>query len=355
MCTLWYRAPELLMGLEYGKPMDIWSAGSIFYELIVGRPAFVYGSEKSDVDMSESIARCFKPVTDGGSSQHQSSAYQRRGALEPPEGVNKLKTEFVELYGEMMTAFKRNLSKLNAETAHEILRGCLCPLQGRRINLDALLAAGGRLLADVKKHVYGDITGQQHSGTDTYSLFSADSGVFGPPRSLAGDLSRIAGAPLPSKMERKKESVLAIPAGLFNSGSYHKGRRRAEWQQISQEGGAKAEAWQKLRVCRCHGQCGAREHKNRRKKLCQNEGTHFCRDVYKGFSYYLCAICCLRSLQEAARNRGQRRHVLDVWRRKKRRSRASVEATSGESVILPAPKAGEAFTEACRRSLSALW
>ena len=228
--------------------MDIWSAGSIFYELIVGRPAFVYGSEKSDVDMSESIARCFKPVTDGGSSQHQSSAYQRRGALEPPEGVNKLKTEFVELYGEMMTAFKRNLSTVNAETAHEILRGCLCPLQGRRINLDALLAAGGRLLADVKKHVYGDITGQQHSGTDTDSLFSADSGVFETPRSLAGDLDRIAGAPLPSKMECKKESVLAIPADLFNSGQYHKGRRRAEWQLISGEGGANADALLRLRV-----------------------------------------------------------------------------------------------------------
>ena len=96
---------------------------------------------------------------------------------------------------------------------------------------------------------------------------------------------------MPSKMECKKESVLAIPAGLFNSGRYHKGRRRAEWQQISQEGGAKAEAWQKLRVCRCHGRCGAREHTNRRKKPCQNEGTQLCRDVYKGFSYYLCAHC----------------------------------------------------------------
>ena len=137
MCTLWYRAPELLVGLEYGKPMDIWSAAIIFYELIVGRPAFVYRFAKSDVDMSESIAGCFKAVTDGGSSKHQRSACQGRGAFQPPMGVNKLKSESVELYGHMMTAFQQNLSHLNEKAAHEILRGCLCPLQGQRISLDA--------------------------------------------------------------------------------------------------------------------------------------------------------------------------------------------------------------------------
>ena len=146
-----------------------------------------------------------------------------------------------------------------------------------------LLAAGERLLQAMNKILYDDITGQQQCGKDTDSLFSAESGGFGPPASSAGDLVRIAGAPLPSKMECKKESVLAIPAGLFNSGQYHKGRRRAEWQQISQEGGAKAEAWQKLRVCRCHGQCGARRHVNRRQRLCQNKGTIMCRDNLKGF------------------------------------------------------------------------
>ena len=80
----------------------------------------------------------------------------------------------------------------------------------------------------------------------TQTLFCADSGGFGSPTSFAGDLDRIAGAPLPSKMECKKEPVLAIPADLLNSGQYHKGRRRAEWQLISGEGGAKADAWQKL-------------------------------------------------------------------------------------------------------------
>jgi len=39
--TLWYRAPELLLGInEYSTPVDIWSVGCIFAELILKRPLF---------------------------------------------------------------------------------------------------------------------------------------------------------------------------------------------------------------------------------------------------------------------------------------------------------------------------
>jgi serine/threonine protein kinase len=32
--TLWYRAPEILLGQkEYSTPVDIWSIGCIFFEL----------------------------------------------------------------------------------------------------------------------------------------------------------------------------------------------------------------------------------------------------------------------------------------------------------------------------------
>ena len=32
--TLWYRAPEILLGQkEYSTPVDIWSIGCIFYEM----------------------------------------------------------------------------------------------------------------------------------------------------------------------------------------------------------------------------------------------------------------------------------------------------------------------------------
>ena len=37
--TLWYRAPELLLGLKkYTEAIDIWSAGCIFAELITKKP-----------------------------------------------------------------------------------------------------------------------------------------------------------------------------------------------------------------------------------------------------------------------------------------------------------------------------
>jgi cyclin-dependent kinase 2 len=44
--TLWYRAPEILMGTKkYSTPVDIWSIGCIFAELATGRPLFAGDSE----------------------------------------------------------------------------------------------------------------------------------------------------------------------------------------------------------------------------------------------------------------------------------------------------------------------
>ena len=35
--TQWYRAPEVLLHSSYSKPVDIWSVGCIFAEMIRGR------------------------------------------------------------------------------------------------------------------------------------------------------------------------------------------------------------------------------------------------------------------------------------------------------------------------------
>ncbi|CAI5958593.1 unnamed protein product [Closterium sp. NIES-64] len=44
--TLWYRAPEILLGSNhYGTPVDIWSVGCIFAEMINQRPLFPGDSE----------------------------------------------------------------------------------------------------------------------------------------------------------------------------------------------------------------------------------------------------------------------------------------------------------------------
>ena len=38
--TLWYRAPEVLLGTTYATPVDIWSCGCIFAELMSRKPLF---------------------------------------------------------------------------------------------------------------------------------------------------------------------------------------------------------------------------------------------------------------------------------------------------------------------------
>lgn len=44
--TLWYRAPEILLGISrYSTPVDIWSIGCIFAELCTKRPLFHGDSE----------------------------------------------------------------------------------------------------------------------------------------------------------------------------------------------------------------------------------------------------------------------------------------------------------------------
>jgi len=44
--TLWYRAPEILLGQQqYSMPVDVWSAGCIFAEMMNKRPLFPGDSE----------------------------------------------------------------------------------------------------------------------------------------------------------------------------------------------------------------------------------------------------------------------------------------------------------------------
>lgn len=50
--TLWYRAPELLLGAtEYGPAIDLWSAGCILAELYAGKPIMPGRTEVLSVDL----------------------------------------------------------------------------------------------------------------------------------------------------------------------------------------------------------------------------------------------------------------------------------------------------------------
>jgi serine/threonine protein kinase len=48
--TLWYRAPEILLGQSvYSPAVDLWSVGCIFYEMAHGKPLFYGDSEISQL------------------------------------------------------------------------------------------------------------------------------------------------------------------------------------------------------------------------------------------------------------------------------------------------------------------
>jgi len=53
--TLWYRAPDVLLGSrKYSTPIDIWSAGCIFAEMLTGKPLF------PGKDTQDQLLRIFK-------------------------------------------------------------------------------------------------------------------------------------------------------------------------------------------------------------------------------------------------------------------------------------------------------
>lgn len=46
MVTLWYRAPEILLGSKfYSTSVDVWSIGCIFAEMVIGKVVFPGDSE----------------------------------------------------------------------------------------------------------------------------------------------------------------------------------------------------------------------------------------------------------------------------------------------------------------------
>lgn len=49
--TLWYRAPDVLLGSrKYSTPIDLWSIGCIFAEMVNGKPSFTGTTEETQLD-----------------------------------------------------------------------------------------------------------------------------------------------------------------------------------------------------------------------------------------------------------------------------------------------------------------
>ena len=46
-----YRAPEVILGIQYGPPMDVWSFACIVVEMMIGRPLFPGENEQEQLEM----------------------------------------------------------------------------------------------------------------------------------------------------------------------------------------------------------------------------------------------------------------------------------------------------------------
>ena len=53
-----YRAPEVILGMKYGPPIDIWSFACIVAELIGGKPLFSGASEQQQLQLHMAILGC---------------------------------------------------------------------------------------------------------------------------------------------------------------------------------------------------------------------------------------------------------------------------------------------------------
>ena len=56
--TLWYRAPEVLLGKTYSSPVDMWSCGAIFAELLLGYPLIQGDSELQQLHLTIRMIGC---------------------------------------------------------------------------------------------------------------------------------------------------------------------------------------------------------------------------------------------------------------------------------------------------------
>ncbi|WVZ18676.1 hypothetical protein V8G54_005998 [Vigna mungo] len=83
--TLWYRAPELLLGsTDYGYSIDLWSAGCLLAEMFVGRPIMPGRTEVEQIQMifklcgspSEDYFKKLKLTTSFRPPQHYKPTYQ---------------------------------------------------------------------------------------------------------------------------------------------------------------------------------------------------------------------------------------------------------------------------------------
>ena len=104
--TLWYRAPEILLGQkEYSTPVDMWSIGLIFYEMAHRKPLFAGDCE---------IDQIFKIFQMFGTPNEKTWP----GVTKLPE----FKLTFPQFKGKGLNAYNRNIDDIGLDLLNKMIQ-----------------------------------------------------------------------------------------------------------------------------------------------------------------------------------------------------------------------------------------
>ena len=104
--TLWYRAPEILLGQkEYSTPVDMWSIGLIFYEMAHKKPLFAGDCE---------IDQIFKIFQMFGTPNEKSWP----GVTKLPE----FKLTFPQFKGKGISAYNKNIDPIGLDLLSKMIQ-----------------------------------------------------------------------------------------------------------------------------------------------------------------------------------------------------------------------------------------
>jgi len=95
VCSRWYRAPELLLGSQYGAAADVWALGCVLAEMAIGQPLFA-GS--TDVEQLSQMARMV-----GLTASQRASFEQEYGGTFPPGLLSPLYKLVPQASAELIT------------------------------------------------------------------------------------------------------------------------------------------------------------------------------------------------------------------------------------------------------------
>lgn len=140
VCTLWYRSPELLMGIKnYGPEIDIWSIGVLFGELVLRTAILTGDTVARQLDLVQQL--CGTPTGDLATKYETMIDWAKYGSIFNTYYAPKIKKRF-EGFEQLGVALIERMLDMNPATRisatdalaseyfyKEMVRGVLTPVE----------------------------------------------------------------------------------------------------------------------------------------------------------------------------------------------------------------------------------